>query len=197
MVKKKAASKQINISPEIQTVLLKNIIPDEQNPRKIKSEAFKGLQKSMERFGCLVPLVVNKCDMTLVSGHQRLKVLEAAGVETVSVIMVDLNEIERRALLVTMNNTEFMGEFTDALRPFIDLIRDNMPDEFLDLKIDTLKSKLGMDKPEKIGNTLADDVPKPPKVAKTKRGDIYILGDHRLMCGDSLNEKDVEQLMDG
>ena len=189
--------KKINLHPEIKTIPIDSIIPDAKNPRKIRKDAYKGLTSSLENFGYVGLLIVNQRNGQLVSGHQRLKVLKDAGAKEVPVVMVNLTETQQKALLVTMNNTEIMGEFTDALRPFIDLIREQMPQEFLDLKIDVLKSKLGMDKPEKIGKTLPDDLPKRPKVAKTKAGDIWVLGDHRLMCGSSLNEKDVEQLMDG
>ncbi len=188
---------KINIKPEIKTLILADIIPDKENPRYIKKAAFKGLSNSLEQFGYVDLLIVNKRNMTLVHGHQRLKALQASGAKDVPVVLVDLDEKQQKALLVTMNNTEIMGEFTDALRPIIDLIREQMPDDFVNLKIDSLKSKLGMDKPEKIGRSLADEVPKLPKVAKTKPGDIYILGSHRLMCGSSLEGKDIERLMDG
>ena len=189
--------KKINIKPEIKTLPIESIIPDDKNPRAIKREAYKGLVSSLEEFGYVDLLIVNQRNNQLVSGHQRLKALQEAGVKEVPVIMVDLTEAQQKALLVTMNNTEIMGEFTEALRPIIDMIRNQMPQEFLSLKIDTLKSKLGMDVPEKIGKTLPDDLPKIPKVATTKAGDIWVLGDHRLMCGSSLVDEDVRRLMDG
>ena len=189
--------KKINFKPDIKTLPIESIIPDDKNPRKIRKEAYKGLVSSLEEFGYVDLLIVNQRNNQLVSGHQRLKALQEAGVKEVPVIMVDLTEAQQKALLVTMNNTDIMGEFTEALRPIIDMIRNQMPDKFLTLKIDTLKSKLGMDVPEKIGKTLPDDLPKIPKVSITKAGDIWVLGDHRLMCGSSLLEEDVRRLMDG
>ena len=84
---------KINIKPEIQEVNLADIKPAPYNPREISDEALAGLRMSLEKFGYVDLLVVNKRNMRIIAGHQRYKVLQMDGVKTAHVIMVDVDEI--------------------------------------------------------------------------------------------------------
>jgi ParB family chromosome partitioning protein len=86
----------INVSPDICDVSVSEIKPAPYNPREISDEALAGLRQSLERFGMVDLLVVNRRNMRIISGHQRYKILQEAGVEKVTVIMVDVDEISLR-----------------------------------------------------------------------------------------------------
>lgn len=95
----------------MQTIMMKlsDIIPAEYNPRiKLKPGdiEYEALKNSLERFGVAEPLIVNKTTGKLVSGHQRLSVLLAMGVEEVEVVLVELDEEQEKLLNIAMNKIE-------------------------------------------------------------------------------------------
>jgi DNA modification methylase len=190
---------QINVKPDICDVLLSEIQPAPYNPREISDEALTGLRESLERFGVVDLLVINKRNMRIVSGHQRYKVLQEAGVEKVTVIMVDVDEISEMAMNVTLNSQEIAGQWTAALIPLLEKLRTENGDAYIALRMKELRDDVReLEKENKgMGRTLPDDLPEPPKEVISKLGDLWILGDHRLLCGDSTKDEDVARLMDG
>lgn len=187
----------INAKPEILEIKISEIIPWSENPREIEREALNGLRASLERFGYVDLLIINKRNMQLISGHQRLKILQDSGIETVTCIMVDVDEMMQKAMAVTLNNKQITGYFTEALMPIMEELRRQLPDEYLNLRLRELREECEELEREKSGNTLPDDIPPLPKEAVTRPGDMWILGDHRLLCGDSTNPEHVARLMDG
>lgn len=117
---------------------LKDLNPATYNPRRISDQALKGLGASIERFGCVELIVWNKRSGNIVSGHQRFKVLQKQGVTETEVVVVDLNDIEEKALNVTMNNRHISGEFTADLQTILDEISAGMPDMNIDLNLEQL-----------------------------------------------------------
>lgn len=190
---------KINVKPDIQDVRLSDLKPAPYNPREIAPEALSGLRQSLEKFGLVDLLVVNKRNMRIVSGHQRYKILQEEGVESVTCIMVDMDEISEMAMNVTLNSQEIVGSWTQALIPILEKLRTEASDDYLALRLKELREEVADMEIENTGagTTLPDDVPEPPKEPVTRPGDLWILGDHRLLCGDSTNEADVARLMDG
>lgn len=188
---------KINIKPEIKSLLLKDIKPWKGNPRQIENEAREGLKCSLNQFGYIDLLVVNKRGMELISGHQRYKILREAGVEKIPCIVVDVGKVQQKAMTISLNNQEIAGSWTEALLPILEKLRKEMPDDYINLRMVELRDEVRDLEIENTGKTLPDDVPKPPKKAITKPGDLWILGDHKLLCGDATLEKDVARLMDG
>ena len=188
---------KINARPEIMNFAISCLNPWEDNPREISEEALKGLRDSIEKFGYVDLIVVNKRNMQVISGHQRLRVLKEAGVEEIDCLAVDMDDMAQKALAVTLNNQQITGYFTQALMPILEDLRQRMPTDYLNLRLEELRESLDQLELDKTGKTLPDDIPKQPEVAVTKPGDLWILGNHRLLCGDSTNAEHVARLMDG
>ena len=109
------------------------------NPRKISPAALKGLQASIERFGVVQDIVVNRRSGFVVGGHQRVAALKVAGVKEVPVCWVDLDEPEEKALNVALNNPHISGEFDDSLQALLAEIQDGIgPDLFKHVALDSL-----------------------------------------------------------
>jgi DNA modification methylase len=190
---------KINVKPDIQDVLLSDLKPAPYNPREISPESLAGLRQSLERFGMVDLLVVNKRNMHIISGHQRYKILQAEGVGSVTAIMVDVDEVSEMAMNVTLNSQEIVGRWTQALIPLLERLRTEASDEYIALRMKELRDEVSEFEIENMGDgkTLPDDIPEPPKETITKKGDLWILGNHRLLCGDSTSDEDVAMLMNG
>lgn len=190
---------KINVKPDIQDIRVSDLNPAPYNPRDISPEALAGLRQSLERFGMVDLLVVNKRNMRVISGHQRLKILQQEGIETVTAIVVDVDEVSEMAMNVTLNSQQIVGTWTEALIPLLEKLRNEASDDYVNLRLKELREEVADLEIESIGagKTLPDDIPEPPPEAITKQGDLWILGEHRLLCGDSTKEQDVARLMDG
>ncbi|MDD5449653.1 MAG: DNA methyltransferase [Candidatus Omnitrophica bacterium] len=190
---------KISANPAIKTLKLHSIKPNPENPREIDKEAIDGLSESLSRFGYVDLIVVNKRNMEIVSGHQRYKVLTAQGVEEAACILVDVDRKEQDLMAITLNNQNITGYWTSAIIGMLENIRKNTPDEYLKLRLKELRDEVSELEQESTGagKTLPDDIPEVPKKAITKKGDLWVLGEHRLLCGDSTGHKDVLRLMDG
>jgi DNA modification methylase len=184
--------------PLFKKIRLSTINPAEYNPRVISDDALAGLQKSLKRFGCVEPIIVNIRDdrNVIVGGHQRHKALTElhGGNYECTCVVVDLSVSEEKTLNVTLNNPHIQGDFIDTLSEYIEQLRGEIPEQdYLDLAIIKLRGEIAAVE----GLTDEDAIPEPPKVAVTKPGDLYLLGGHRLLCGDSTKAEDVERLMNG
>ncbi len=190
---------KINIKPEICDINMADLKPAPYNPRDISNDALSGLRHSLEKFGYVDLLVVNKRNMRIISGHQRYKILQTDGVETVTAILVDVDEIQEQAMNVTLNSPEITGQWTAALIPLLERLRNEASEDYINLRLKNLRDSVGDMGVESLGDgkTLPDDIPKPPENTITQKGDLWILGNHRLLCGDSTSDEDVARLMDG
>jgi 16S rRNA G966 N2-methylase RsmD len=158
------------------------------NPRIIKDEKFQKLVKSIEEFPEMLearPIVVNP-EMVVIGGNMRFKACKAAGLKEAPVYMATWGETKDREFIIKDNVSSGENDF--------DILANEWDAEEL--------NEWGLDvwtgEPEETeGLTDPDDVPEVPEEAKTKLGDLYILGDHRLFCGDSTKAEDVEKLMNG
>lgn len=123
---------------EYKTVHIDKLIPADYNPRKISPHALKGLQKSIEKFGLVEPIVINKRTGNMVAGHQRLKVLRKKKIQKCHVAVIDIDLAEEKALNISLNNPHITGEFTEGLGDILTDIGVELPDLISDLNFDAL-----------------------------------------------------------
>jgi DNA modification methylase len=164
------------------------------NPRKkIREDPafYARLRKSVETFGYVEPIVWNERTRHVIGGNQRLEILKDLGMSEIEVVVVDLDESKEKALNVALN--KIVGAWDEAMLQ--DLIASLDADVrrltgFSNDEIFKLLRKLRQREKD------PDDIPDVPE-AVTKPGDLVVLGEHRLLCGDSTKREDVARLMNG
>ncbi len=175
---------------------LADVKPYEKNPR-INDNAVESVAGSIREFGFRQPIVVDG-DGVIVVGHTRFKAAQELGLEKVPVhIAKGLTPAQVRAYRIADNQTASLAEWDQELLPF-ELAELQSADFDLDLlgfTEDELRKLL--DEELKEGLTDADEVPEPPDDPITQPGDLWILGNHRLLCGDSTSVDDTLRVMDG
>lgn len=161
--------------------------PYEKNPRK-NDQSVDKVANSIKEFGFKVPIVVDKNNI-IVCGHTRYKAAKKLGLSVVPCVVADdLTEEQIKAYRLADNK---VGE--DSLWD-MDLLSEELGD-ILDLDMSDFGFDLMEEEPEEV---VEDDfVGELPEEPKAKLGDIYQLGNHRLMCGDSTSVTDVEKLIGG
>lgn len=176
---------------KLETLKLSDLRPADYNPRIITEEEFSGLKESLTTFGQQENLIVNK-DMTLISGHQRYEAMKALGWVDAVCNLVDLDKHQEKKLNVLMNSQAISGKYDDLmLSEILDELR--LDEDYVPLRLDKLEP---LDLSEKeIEEDEAPEVSIEPPVSKL--GEIYQLGRHRVMCGDSTDKASIELLMDG
>ena len=177
-----------------------DLLPADYNPRKDLKPGdpeYEKLKRSLEQFGYVEPVIWNKATGRVVGGHQRLKVLIDMGITEVECVVVDLPEDKEKALNIALN--KISGDWDkDKLAVLIADLQGTAFDvsltgfdaaEIDDLFKDTLKDGV------KDDNFDVDAELKEPPI--TKPGDIWTLGRHRLVCGDSTKAETFDLLMAG
>lgn len=160
------------------------------NPRRFTDKGMQDLKNSLERIGYVDPIAINT-DGTIIGGHARKKALKSLGIKEVEVRVpsVTLTEEQIKEAVIRLNKN-IAGEWN-----FGDLANHFNSDDLIDWGFTA--EELGFSEPVKEGLTDPDEVPTAPETPVTMAGDIWILGNHRLMCGDSTSIEAVERLMDG
>ena len=165
-----------------------DIIPYEKNPRK-NDEAVKYVAESIKQFGFKVPIVIDKNNV-IVAGHTRYKASKKLGLKEVPCIVADdLTEEQIKAYRLADNKVAELAEWD------IDLLGEEL-DGILDIDMGDFGFDLSVEEEEKeaVEDDFEVELPEEPRA---KLGDVYQLGNHRLMCGDSTSITDVEKLMGG
>lgn len=170
---------------------ISELIRAEYNPRKISVVQLQELKDGIEEFGLVSPLVVNEYPErknVIVGGHQRLKLWEELGNKEVDCSIVNLPLDKERKLNIKLNKNG--GTFDDdLLKEFFDY------EELIEWGF-TASELFDLEETEIKGDIEDDEIPE-VKESRVVLGDIWKLGEHRIMCGDSTSSDDVEKLMNG
>jgi len=182
-------------------VSLSDIHPAEYNPRQDLQPGdpdYEALKRSIEDNGYVGLILINK-DGTIIGGHQRYKVLKDLGYTKARVLVTDVDKQTEKALNIALNKIsgDWDEEKLKAALMDLDLNDyDLTKTGFTSSEVEDLVLKLDTVEPEE-DNFDADEAYDEITDPVTKRGDIWILGDHRLMCGDSTDPTDVSALLQG
>jgi DNA modification methylase len=178
---KKATGKREAAAQWVSVELLK---PWAKNPRK-NDRTVDHVVKSMERFGFGAPIIARQANGEVIAGHTRLLAAMKMGMKKVPVRYLDLSEKEAHALALADNK---IAEFSDWEDELLDTALGDLKDD------PELFNATGFDYSDFYGTRALpgeDVVSDPPKVPTTRLGDVWMLGDHRLLCGDSTEPDSV------
>ncbi|HNO80380.1 MAG TPA: DNA modification methylase [Phycisphaerae bacterium] len=182
---------------QIEMIAIDEVAEYGRNPRIISDEAVAAVARSIESFGFKVPVVID-ADGTLIAGHTRLRAARKLGLATVPVIRAtDLTSEQVKAFRLTDNQVASLSKWDYDLLPIelAELQDAGIDWSLLGFDDDELAKLLGGEITE--GLTDPDSIPEPPDEPITQRGDLWILGNHRLLCGDSSSVEDLDRLLDG
>lgn len=181
------------------TVQLSDLNLDPANARKHNKKNLAAIKASLTSFGQVEPLVVRKATKTVIGGNGRLEAMRDLGWTECAIVEVDLDSTQATALGVALNRTSELAEWNeDTLGKLLHGLREDGLDlgdlgfELKDLEEIKMENASG----SSITEENQDVVPE-VKESFVKRGEIWQLGAHRLMCGDSTSKEDVEKLMGG
>ena len=182
---------------KIQEVAVNKLIPYAKNSRTHSPEQVAQIAASIKEFGFRNPILVD--GVGIIAGHGRLMAAQKLGLDQVPTIdCSDMTESQKKAYIIADNklalnagwdNAMLTIELQDLEDEGFDLTLTGFDDKELDALLNVIEGTDGL--------TDEDAVPDVPEEPKTKLGDIYILGNHRLMCGDSTSIDAVDKLMDG
>jgi DNA modification methylase len=179
---------------------IKDLKSDHKNARRRTDRSASLIAESLKRYGAARSIVIDEDGRILAgngtvegakkAGIDKLRIIEAEGDELIAVRRAGLSEDQKVGLALADNRSSDLSEWDHDMLRQLSEEHDLTPwfedDELLAEVLDTVE-----------GNTDPDDVPEAPEEPVTKPGDLWILGDHRLLCGDSTNIQHVERLMDG
>ena len=181
----------------IEKANINDLISPDWNPRQITEEELQKLQTSLEEFGYIEPIIVNDVNNHIVGGNQRCKALQQLGYDEVDVVYVHIEDLAKeKACNVALN--KISGDWdNDKLKIVLEEIELSPIDISLTGfdEIELTEMEITTDEPVEV---VEDDYEEPDDLEVTvQQGDIYLLGKHRLMCGDSTKREDMDRLLDG
>ena len=175
-----------------------SLTPYANNARTHSDDQVNQIARSIEEFGFVNPVLVGSDDV-IVAGHGRLMAAKQLGMETVPVIVLGhLTETQRRALVIADNQITANSGWDE------DLLKQELSElDALDFDLDLMGFSdeelegllLMMDEPEE--QTDDDEIPEPEEHPVSQAGDLWVLGEHRVLCGSATESADVEALMGG
>lgn len=182
----------------IQKINIEKLKAAEYNPRKDlkpEDEEYQKIKRSILEFGYVAPIIVN-ADMTVIGGHQRLKVLKELGYEEVECNIVDLDKTKEKALNIALN--KITGEWDNSkLEELLAELKETDIDmDMTGFTFDEVDNILKDIEGSKEDDFDLDQALNEIEEPTTRPGDIWILGNNRLMCGDSTQKEQVMRLMD-
>jgi DNA modification methylase len=180
---------------EVKYRKVEDLIPYVNNSRKHSDEQVAQIASSIKEFGWTNPILIDGTN-SIIAGHGRLMAARKLKMEEVPTIELShLTDTQRKALVIADNKLALNADWDTTLLTIEldELLKDGFALDILGFNADELTALL---EPEQVdGLTDEDAVPEVPEEPKTKLGDIYQLGNHRLMCGDSCSVTDMNKLV--
>lgn len=176
-------------SVKLQEVAIDLLKPYGQNAKIHPQEQVEKIIKSIEEFGFITPCVID-ADYNIIAGHGRIMASKQMGLEKVPCVFIEgLTEAQRRAYILADNRLGELGEWD------MDLVFDELED-LADVDFDI--EVTGFEMPEELPEIEEGEYEfTPPEEPRAKLGDLWILGEHRLICGDSTDINVIDRLMGG
>jgi DNA modification methylase len=185
----------------IEYVDIERLRPDGANPRKISDAETEALTRSIVEFGLIDPIIARREDGMVVGGHQRLVAARKAGLKVVPVVFLDISVERARLLNVALNqisgafDEELLGRMLADLRVVndLDLTLTGFDEDELDKLLKSLDVREKREKAESFDVEAAIEAAR--AATRARRGELWALGEHRLLIGDAINAGDVERLL--
>jgi len=168
-----------------------------ENARKHGPVNHEAIKQSLTAFGQAEPLIVQAGTNRVIGGNGRLAAMRELGWAECDVVFLDLDDAKAAALGVALNRTGELAEWNDeTLAKILTEIDARGELATVGFDQDDLTELLARVSNDALGADL-DEIPEPLEQATTKRGDLWILGNHRLLCGDSASREDLDRLLAG
>ncbi len=183
----------------IQKIPVQKLKPAKYNPRKELTEEDKEYQKiknSIIEFGNVTPIVINS-NMTVISGHKRLKVLQELGYNEIECNVVDLDKTKEKALNIALNKISGDWDNSKLEELLAELKETDIDMDITGFSFDEVDEMLKDIEGSKEDEFDVDQALNEIEEPTTQLGDIWLLGKHRLLCGDSTQKESVMRLMNG
>ena len=187
----------------IDQVALGDLQPDPANPRRISAAELEALTRSIQQFGFVDPVLARREDRRVIGGHQRLVAARRLGLTTVPVVFLDLSEEQARLLNLALNRIS--GDWDEELlarlladleaTTHVDVTVTGFSDDEISMLLQSLDHRQKRDRPESFDLEAA--LAESKRTARVKPGDLWRLGDHKILCGDATDAENVAQLLEG
>ena len=190
----------VSATIQIEHVEIESLRPDPANPRRISDAELESLTRSLREWGFVQPVLVRREDSVVIGGHQRLLAARRLGMKTVPVIRVDLTVEQARLLNVALNkisgewDEELLARMLSDLQPLADLTLTGFDEDELDKLLKSLDVREKREKPEAFDVEAALEAAR--AATRAQRGELWAMGDHRLLIGDATDAGDVTRLLD-
>jgi DNA modification methylase len=178
---------------------LDRLVPYARNPRTHSDEQIEQIAASIVEFGWTNPVLVDS-DAGILAGHGRLAAAKRLGLEQVPVVVLDhLTPAQRRAYIIADNKLALNAGWDEELLrlELAALEQDGFGLDVIGFSDEELAELLAGPAEEQAGLTDEDQVPEPPEQPVSKPGDLWVLGQHRVLCGDATVLADVERVLGG
>ena len=187
-------------SVQVEQVATADLIPYARNARTHSDSQVAQIAGSIQEFGFTNPVLIDS-ENGIIAGHGRVLAAQKLGLQSVPCIRLGhLSEVQKRAYILADNRIALNSGWDEAMLEveLAELHADEYDLGLLGFDPEELSKLMGFDLEAKdTGEVVEDEVPEPPADPITKPGDLWILGEHRLLCGDSMKAEDVARLMAG
>jgi DNA modification methylase len=180
--------------PPVTFVPVESLRVDGQNPNRMTEKQTDALCESINKYGFIVPIITNK-DLLVADGEQRLQAAQKLSMKSVPIIRLNISDVDRRILRQVLNKLRGEHELLADAREFDLIVKAGQEDDLKNLlllkdaEIERYLREIREPKEETYEILEIEKIQ-----TDIKRGDVYQLGAHRLMCGDATNKEDIQKL---